>query len=278
MKLIEAVKQWIRSLGLKESEVIIDEETYKALQTKYDKTDSKYNTLKNKYTILESEKDYLNKQLTELKTKYDEVKDYNAQIKFEFKPDKPEKPKKQVKQKKRKTRPIVYGKEPKTGVIKDYDKYHLLYVRDPVNKKIYQKKGELNPLKKALDIFNERGNPYDEFYTICGEIVPDRRFTVEEKYIYKYSGRYVVRRNSTTNNKSINLNFGTYATLERAKEVRDYLMFVDWDISYLPRNVCSKTKCKPNSDEYYTLMKVYIETDSKYQEYLGNKETKEFYD
>ena len=302
--MITKIKKWLRNVGVDESEIILDKATYEKLQEKYDETDLQYKASKTQVTLLESERDYLDKQLTELKKKqeaqekkisvleacktynnnrynelkqeYDKIKDYNAQVTFNT--DKPEKPKKQVKQKKHKTRPVIYGKNSETGVIKEYDDYYLLYARNPINTKTYAKKGELEPLKKCLKIFNERGNPYNSFYDICKEIIPDKRFKGEEKHIYLEHGKYAIKKSYSKNHKTTSLYFGAFETLEQAKQIRDYLMFVDWDISYLPRNVCSKTRGKPNMEEYYTLMKVYIETDSKYQEYLGNKESKAFYD
>ena len=57
------IKQWIRHCGIKDDEVILDKETYQALQKKYDKTASELADTKTQLKLTESERDYVNKRL-----------------------------------------------------------------------------------------------------------------------------------------------------------------------------------------------------------------------
>ena len=296
------IKQWIRHCGIKDDEVILDKETYQALQEKYDKTASELTDTKTQLKLTESERDYVNKRYEQLnveyehdkrkihvlesthkyeanryeklQAEYDKIKNNNAQVKFELKTDKTENTKtKKPKRAKRGTCKILAGINMETGLIKQNGDAIRLYVRDPSTKRTYQRKGELNELKECLRIFNEKNNPYNQFYKICKTIMPDKRRKRKDVNIFTANGRYKIT--ATRNGRHIH--FGTCNTLEQAMEIRDYLIFKNWDESYRSKNLTTSKK-KMFGQEYYTLMKVYIDMDSEYQEYLGNKETKEFYD
>lgn len=152
-------------------------------------------------------------------------------------------PKKQGRYK-TKSNPIIYGENPRKGVIKHGANGYYFYFYDG---KPHQKFGELDELKVMWKEFTDAGSKPELWREITGQHVHNKPKT-ENLYIHAKNGVYTI-------GKSVNgvqYTFGQYSTIEKARIVRDFLMYKEWDLQFLPAKILGKRKSV--TDEYYLNM------------------------
>lgn len=82
------------------------------------------------------------------------------------------------------------------------------------------------------------------------------------KYVYRTFGKYTIQKNV----EGIDLSYGSYSTLQETLDVREYLVFKNWD------EQLSTSRTKLKSVKHSKLIQDMMNNDSEYQEYLKTKE------
>lgn len=140
--------------------------------------------------------------------------------------------------------PIVWGDDPRHGVIKKRDDGYWAYFYD--GDEPAQKKGDFEELKEKLINFRKEG---------CTKKSFQKHMNIKtnlHRYISRKGNLFQIFKHK----KGKTMYFGLFSSVEKAREVRDFLISKDWDEQYLPRHVCSKKKLKV--DEYYLAMRPHL--------------------
>lgn len=272
------IKQWI----IGKENIIVKKEEYDTLLEQLDiknkeivRLTKEYEDSQTKFKSLQTDHNLLNYRFKQIKTnldeiqhKYKEVKDYNAQVKFEFKTDKPEKPKNKKTKHKRKHCKILKGESPTTtGVIKKLNQggYYQFYVKD--KETTGTKTGTLQECELIFEEYNKQGlKPKD---------VTKLRKLLFPTGITLHKGKYMIRKQVN----GVYFYFGNYEKYTIAKEIYDFLDFMDWDLQFLPKRVLNiQDNEHINMEEYIMKMRMFMGMNKEFQQYLGNPVDFTFYD
>ena len=176
---------------------------------------------------------------------------------------KTQQPKTHPKRKRKNVCPIIWGGgDVSKGVIKQRDDGLWAYWYD--GGRPHQVKGEYEDLKSKLLLFRKVGCTSENWKSILNKQHTHK--PTDDRYIMKNSHRtgYILRKR--IGNK--NINFGVYSSKEKARTIRDYLEYLNWDLDYHPSKICKKNRV--SVDEYYLSMLPIIYGDNYYAKYQGN--------
>lgn len=103
---------------------------------------------------------------------------------------------------------------------------------------------EYKELKPLLDKFISEGSTFESWIKIFGE-PKNGKHDAYGPYIYRKNQKFTVSKMINGKQRT----FGNCSTLEKAKLIRDFLEYHEWDLQYLPINIVGKNKTV--TDEYY---------------------------
>ena len=175
---------------------------------------------------------------------------------------------KKAHKRKRNSSEILWSDSHNKGQIKKRnDGTVLYYYYDKKTKKPYYRVGEYQDLVVWGLKFEETGYNLNKWNLVKQEVFPHTKKTREINVNKDANNRWYIKK--MVNNKSYY--FGKYSDKRMAEEVKQFLIYKNWDLQYEPKQLLPAHRKKFETDEYYLTMKPIMDMDTEYQQYKKEK-------